>query len=211
MNNAKQNAKIILKKLKRLFPIPGTILKFSNHWELLVAVMLSAQTSDAQVNKATKNLFQKYPTLQHYVDAHPRTFEKNLSSINYYKTKARHIRQAAKILHEIHGGVLPKTLEELIKFPGVGRKTALVVLGNAYGIIEGIAVDTHVRRLTHLFGLTTQKNIKRIEQDLQKIFPKEEWFNLTNRLIAYGRTYCSARCTHKNCPLLTEINLLDQK
>lgn len=198
----KKQAELIITELKRLFPKPYTILNFSNHWELLIAVALSAQCTDKQVNKVTKNLFKKYINFEDYLNANIPEFEQDIKSIGLYKTKAKNILNAAQILKIEFNGIIPKTINELIILPGVGRKTASVVLGNAYGIIEGIAVDTHVIRISTLLGLTTNKTQKKIEQDLMEILPKEEWFDFTNRIIEYGRKYCSARKhDHNNCPL----------
>jgi endonuclease-3 len=205
MKNVQQRADLILTELKRLFPTSKTILKFSNNIELLFAVMLSAQTTDLNVNNVTEKLFKKYPTLNHYLHANPEKFERDIRSINYYKTKARHILKTAQLLTEKHAGKLPKTFDKLIELPGVGRKTAIVVLGNAFGITPGIAVDTHVKRLSRAFGLTKHIDPLKIEKDLQKLFPKEEWFDLTNRMIDYGRTYCSARCTHVSCIIIPKL------
>lgn len=202
-----KRAKIVLRELKKLFPESKTILEFNNHFELLVAVMLSAQTTDKQVNVVTKKLFAKYPTLKHYVDANDEEFVVDLSSVNYYRTKAKHVRATARKLQTEFKGVLPRTFDEMISFPGVGRKTAIVVLGNAYNITEGIAVDTHVQRLSKVFKLTKQTTPEKIEQDLKKLFPKKEWFQLTNRMIEYGRKFCPARCKHGSCPI---VELLKQ-
>ncbi len=195
-------ATLVLRKLKQLFPDSQTILEFSTHAELLFAVMLSAQTTDKQVNVVTRTLFKKYPTLAHYARAEDEEFTLDVSSVNYYKTKARHILATARKLHTEFGGILPKTIEEMMSFPGVGRKTALVVLGNAYALVEGIAVDTHVQRLSRVFKLTKHTQPEKIEADLKELFPKKEWFQLTNRLIDYGRMYCPAGCTHETCPIV---------
>ncbi len=184
---------IILNILKELFPTPKTILNYSNDVEFLIAVMLSAQTTDIQVNKVTEKLFQKYKTLKHYVDAELEQFQKDIGSVNLYKTKAKNILQTLKMLYEKYDGKIPQTVEELIKFPGVGRKTANVVLSGLYGITEGIAVDTHVTRLCQKFGLTQETDPKKIEQDLMEILPKEEWRDFTLRMIEYGRKYSPAR------------------
>jgi endonuclease-3 len=201
----KQRSRIVLTELKRLFPESKTILEFSNHFELLVAIMLSAQTTDIQVNVVTRKLFTKYPKLTDYVDANDEKFAQDVSSVNYYKTKAKHILATARRLHTEFGGKLPETVEEMISFPGVGRKTALVVLGNAYNIVEGIAVDTHVQRLSRVFKLTKHTAPEKIETDLKKLFPKSEWFQLTNRMIEYGRKYCPARCKHESCPIISVL------
>lgn len=187
-----QRADIVLTELKKLFPESKTILVFSNPWELTVAVILSAQTTDAQVNIVTKKLFQKYKTLDEYVHANPVEFEQDVRSVNYYKNKAKFILAAAKMLRDEFNGTLPDTVEEMMKLPGVGRKTALVVLGNVYNIAHGIAVDTHVQRLSREFGLTNQTSPEKIEKELREILPKEEWFNFTNRMIDYGRAYLPA-------------------
>ncbi len=203
--NNQQRATIVLAELKRLFPESKTILEFSTHFELLVAVMLSAQTTDKQVNVVTRKLFKKYPELKHYVEATDDVFTSDISSVNYYRTKAKHILATARKLHTEFEGMLPQTVEEMISFPGVGRKTALVVLGNAHNLVEGIAVDTHVQRLSKVFKLTKQTVPEKIEKDLKELFPKREWFHLTNRMIEYGRTYCPARCKHENCPIVAKL------
>ncbi len=188
-----ERANTVLSQLKKLFPNPQPSLTFSNDWELVVAVALSAQTTDKQVNVVTEKLFQKYTTLDDYLDASLEEFTKDISAVGLYKTKAKNMLAAAKLLDEKFHRVLPKTIKELTELPGVGRKTANVVLGNAYGIAEGIAVDTHVTRLAQKFGLTTHTDPKKIEQDLVALFPKEEWFLLTMRFIEYGREYSPAR------------------
>lgn len=188
-----EKAKIVLSELKKLFPNPVASLDFSNNWELIVAVALSAQTTDKQVNIVTKELFKKYKKLEDYYTANLEEFEKDINSIGLYRSKAKNILATAKILKDKFGGVVPKTIRELIELPGVGRKTANVVLGNAHGLAEGIAVDTHVTRLAQKFGLTKHSDPKKIEPDLMKLFPKEEWFQLTMRFIEYGREYSPAR------------------
>ncbi len=198
----RQRAQVVLKELKKLFPESHTILEFSNHFELLVAVMLSAQTTDKQVNVVTRKLFKKYQKLQDYVDAEDEIFTEDISSVNYYKTKAKHILATARKLHTEFQGNLPNTLEEMMSFPGVGRKTAIVVLGNAFNTIEGVAVDTHVQRLSRVFKLTNHAVPEKIEKDLKELFSKKEWFHLTNRMIDYGRKYCSAGCKHTECSIV---------
>ena len=192
----------IVKTLKKLFPKAKIALRYRSHWELLVAVVLSAQTTDKKVNEVTPKLFQKYKALDDYTKANLKEFEKDIREIGLYKTKSKNILATAKIIKEKYKGKIPKTIEELTQLPGVGRKTANIILGNAYGIIEGIAVDTHVRRLSLKFDLTDSKNPNKIEQDLMKLLPKKEWFNFPYQMITYGRTICSARphdC--KNHPL----------
>lgn len=201
----KRRAAIVVRELKKYFPQAKTILEFSNHWELLVAVVLSAQTTDKQVNVVTRRLFKKYSNFRSYLDAAVSEFEKDISSVNYFRSKAKHILATAKLLHNQFNGLIPKTVEELMTLPGVGRKTVLVVLGNAHGIVEGIAVDTHVERLSRLFGLSAEKNTEKIEKELKELIPKREWFHFTNRMIAYGRAYCPARCSHDSCPIYNII------
>lgn len=206
----KQAAKIVA-ALKKLFPRANIALRFSNNWELLVAVILSAQCTDKKVNEVTARLFKKYRTLDNYARARPREFEKNIYSTGFYRAKTKNILAAAKMVKEKFGGKIPKTTEEILTIPGVARKTANVVLGNAYGVVDGIAVDTHVRRLSKLLGLTNHTDPVKIERDLMAILPKKEWFKFTYRLIEYGRKYCIARRhEHEKCPL-TKILTLNPK
>ena len=197
----KQKAAQIVKGLKNLFPKTKIALRYGNPWELLVAVVLSAQTMDKKVNEVTAELFKKYRTLGDYVRAKPQEFANDIKQIGLYRGKSKNILATAKIVKVKYGGKIPKTMEELVELPGVGRKTANIILGNAYGIVEGIAVDTHVRRLAQLFGLTKNDDPNKIEKDLMQLLPKKEWFEFTYRMIDYGRKYCSARCKHDQCPL----------
>lgn len=202
MQDKKIRVAKFLRALKKCVPDAKMILRYSNNWELLVAVMLSAQCTDKKVNEVTELLFQKYKTLDDYIQIPARKLEKDIYQTGFYKNKAKNIRAAARYLKKYHGGVLPRTMREMIKIPGVGRKTANVVLGNAYGVVEGIAVDTHVFRLVRLFGLSRGKTPNEVERDLMKLFPKKEWFPLTYYLIEYGRQFCPARKhNHKTCPL----------
>ena len=192
----------ILSELKHLFPTAKIMLNFSSPWELLVAVMLSAQCTDRMVNKVTKDLFKKYRKLEDYVRASPQEFEKDIFSTGFYHTKTKHILATAQIVKNHFQGKLPHTMEEITQLPGVGRKTANVVLGNAFGVVEGIAVDTHVKRISRVLGLTRQTDPEKIEKDLMKIVPRNEWLHFTYLLIEYGRTYCTAiKHIHENCPL----------
>lgn len=198
----KQRAEIILTTLKTLYPKQEKFLDSSNNHEFLFAVILSAQTTDKNVNKVTPKLFSKFKTLKAYAQANAEEIETYISQINYYRAKSKYIQKTAALLLEKYNGTVPNSIPELIKLPGVGRKTANVVLGNLYGIIEGIAVDTHVIRLSQKLGLSKHSDPKKIEQDLMKVLPKEEWFDFTNRLIAYGREYCSAKKhDHEQCPV----------
>ncbi len=201
-NKLKKRASQIIRKLKKLLPDAKIALKYRNDWELLVAVILSAQCTDRKVNEVTEKLFRKYKKLDDYVNANPKEFAQNIKSTGFYKSKTKSILAAAKVVREKYGGKLPRTMAEMDALPGVARKTANVVLGNAYGVVEGIAVDTHVRRLTKLWGLTKNENPVKIERDLMEIIPKKDWFKFTYLVIDYGRKYCTARVKdHSNCPL----------
>lgn len=189
----KEKVRAILPVLKELFPNAKIVLRFANHWELLVAVILSAQCTDKKVNEVTEKLFKKYRTLEDYVRADQKQFEKDIHSTGFYRSKTKNILAAARLVHEKFGGKIPKTMPEMLTIPGVARKTANVVLGTAYGIVEGIAVDTHVIRLTRLLDLTEHKNPVKIERDLMDVVPREEWYSMTYLLIEYGRKYCPAR------------------
>lgn len=199
MKNKKQKVRTIIRALKKLIPNPEMELRYKNNWELLVAVILSAQCTDKQVNKVTKELFKKYRTLDDYVCAKPTVFEKDIYSTGFYRNKTKHILAAARMVKEKFGERIPRTMGEILMLPGVSRKTANVVLGNAYGVVEGIAVDTHVVRLARRFGLTKHTDPKKIECDLMEIIPKSEWFHFTYLVIGYGRGYCPAHA--KICPL----------
>ncbi len=195
----------IVKELKRLFPKTKIALHYKNNWALLVTVVLSAQTTDKKVNEVTKSLFQKYKTLDNYAKANLKEFEADIREIGLYKTKAKNILSTAKIIKEKYKGKIPKSMEELTQLPGIGRKTANIVLGNVYGIVEGIAVDTHVRRLSLKFDLTDSKNPDKIEKDLMRILPKKEWSDFTYRMIDYGRKICPARSHDCKSHPLTKI------
>lgn len=184
---------IILAELAKLFPEPKTALHYSNELELLIAVMLSAQCTDKKVNEVTSKLFKKYRTLNDYATAPQEEFEQDIRSTGFYKNKAKNVIATAKLLRDSFGSEVPQTMEELITLPGVARKTANVVLGEAFGIYEGIAVDTHVKRLSNKFKLTTHSDPTKIEQDLMEIIPRSEWRNFTLRMIDYGREYSPAR------------------
>lgn len=189
----KERAGQVVAVLKELFPEAKIALQYKAHWEMLVAVILSAQCTDKKVNEVTATLFKKYPTLDHYVNADPTEFEKDIKPTGFYRNKTKNILAASKIIKEKYNGVIPNTMEALLSLPGVARKTANIVLSNAYGIVEGIAVDTHVKRLSIKLDLTDNTNPDKIEQDLMQILPKKEWLALTYRLIEYGRQICPAR------------------
>lgn len=199
----KDRAREINRILKRLFPDEkGTMLKYRTPWECLVAVQLSAQCTDKKVNEVTARLFRKYRSLDDYVRAEPREFERDIYQTGFYRNKTKNILAAAKMVKNEWGGKLPQTMEEMLKIPGVARKTANVVLGNVYGVVEGIAVDTHVMRLSRQWGLTKYSDPKKIEYDLMAMVPKKDWFRWTYRVIQYGRKYAPAhKKDHSDEPL----------
>jgi endonuclease-3 len=192
----------VLAKLKKLFPHARMFLNYSTSFELLVAVMLSAQCTDKKVNEVTPALFAKYRSVEDYANASIEDLERLVYQTGFYHAKAKHIKEAAAVIRDTFAGKLPKTMALMLQIPGVGRKTANVVLGNAYGVSEGIAVDTHVRRLAGVLGLSSATAIPAIERDLMELFPQKEWFRLTYYLIEYGRKYCPAKKhDHTQCPL----------
>lgn len=202
IDERKKKAAEIVSGLKKLYPEAKTVLRHSNPWELYIAVVLSAQTTDKKVNEVTDRLFKKYKSLDDYVHADPAEFEQEIKSVNFYRNKAKNILRAAKIVKEQFDGEIPRTMEALRTLPGAGRKTANVILAQAYGLAEGIAVDTHVQRLARRWGLTNQTDPEKIEQDLMAILPKKEWPYFNFRVVDYGRDHCSARLhPHEACPL----------
>lgn len=202
---AKEGLKEILKRLKKQYPELRTVLQHSNPFELLVATILSAQTTDAHVNRVTETLFSKYRSIKDYADASADVFRKDVSSVNFYNNKAKNIQASARIILEKFGGKVPRTMEELVTLPGVARKTANIVLSNAFGINEGIAVDTHVKRLANRLGLTKHEDPVKIEQDLMALTPKADWGTLSHLLIAHGRAVCKAKQPRHNDCVLYDI------
>ena len=203
-DNMKDNEKVleVLRRLKREYPDPVTALNFQAPFELLVATMLSAQTTDVHVNKVTGGLFKRYRSIEDYADAPAETFQKEVSSINFYKTKAKNIQGAARMIIERFHSEVPKTMEDLISLPGVARKTANIVLSNAYGLHEGIAVDTHVKRVAFRLGITKNEDPVKVEKDLMAITPKKDWGDLSHLLIFHGRKICQAKKPrHQECVL----------
>jgi endonuclease-3 len=188
----KERAAALCAALPKLYPDAHCELDFHNPLELLVATMLSAQCTDVQVNKVTPEVFRKYKTAAAYAKADPAELEHDLKRIGLYRAKAKNIRAAAKILVEKHHGEVPRTMEELTALPGVGRKTANVVLGNAFGINVGVVVDTHVARLSQRLGLTRQTDPKKIEPVLMKLVPQNDWTMFSHWLIFHGRRVCKA-------------------
>lgn len=185
--------KAMNKVLRKLFPSAKIELEYSTPWELMVAVQLSAQCTDKRVNQVTRSLFKKYPTLKKYVEATHSEFEEDIKPCGFYRNKTKNILAAAHMLYRDHKGVIPNSMEELLHFPGVARKTANVVLSNLYDIHEGIAVDTHVRRFAIRFDLSDYRDPVRIERDLVELMPKSEWWGFNHRLVLYGRHKCPAR------------------
>lgn len=199
---AKERVLEIIKRLKKIYPEPKTALNYGNPFELLVATILSAQTTDVHVNKVTERLFKKYKSINDYANRPLEELQKDISSINFYRNKAKNIQQSAKMIIEKYNSMVPKSMDELLSLPGVARKTANIILSNAYGINEGIAVDTHVRRLSQRLGLTKNDDPIKIERDLMEITPQKEWGNLSHLLIFHGRTICQAKKPkHKECVL----------
>lgn len=182
----------VLDRLKKTYPDVGPALRFTTPFELLIATILSAQCTDHQVNIVTETLFDKYPTPGHYLEASPEALEADIFTTGFYRNKAANIRKCCQALIDRHGGAVPANLEDLTRLAGVGRKTANVVLGNAFGI-PGIAVDTHVKRLSGLLGFTKQTDPDRIESDLARIVPESDWTGLGHLFANHGRKTCIAR------------------
>ncbi|PAV12563.1 endonuclease III [Methanosarcina spelaei] len=179
--------------LKEEYPDVKPSLNYSNPLELLVATVLSAQSTDVQINRVTDKLFKKYRTAEDYASADLRELENDLYSTGFYKSKAKNIKTAAQMIVEKYNGEVPKTMQELISLPGVGRKTANIVLSRAFGVVEGIAVDTHVKRVSRRLGLTKNSDPAKIEQDLISLARKEDLDSISMTLIYHGRKICQAR------------------
>lgn len=188
----------VISRLKAEYPGATTALDWNDPLQLLVAVMLSAQTTDVQVNRVTPGLFKKYRSARDYAEADPEELEAEIQSIGFYRNKARSIRTMARSLEEKHDGEVPRTMEDLVALSGVGRKTANVVLGNAFDINEGVVVDTHVRRLSQRLGFTEQQEPEKIERDLIELVPEEGRTLFSHLLIYHGRRVCKAR--KPDCP-----------
>lgn len=190
----------VIALLKKEYPdVTGTALRHSNPLELLVATILSAQTTDVLVNKVTVKLFRKYTTVEEYANADLMELQNDIKSVNFYRNKGKFIKESCRIITVEFNGVVPDTMEDLIRLPGVNRKTANVVLSNVFGKVAGVVVDTHVLRLSQRLGLTKETQRERVEADLMKKFPKRQWVDLANMLITHGRRICKARnplCNH---------------
>ena len=188
-----QQVQEIITELHTSYPQARYELDFSTPLELFIATQLAAQCTDERVNAVTRELFRKYRNANDYVAVSQEELEQDIKPTGFYRKKAAQIRTSCQYLLTHHGGEVPRTMAEMVKIPGVGRKTANVILGNAFGIIEGIIVDTHVARLAQRFGWTRYEDITKIEQDLMKILPREEWLELAHRIIYHGRATCNAR------------------
>lgn len=203
-DDRKQQARKIARGLEENYRVAICALNHQNPFELLAATILSAQCTDERVNLVTPALFAQYPTPAKLAAATQADVEMIVKSTGFFRSKAANLIGMAQGLMTQFNGELPRTLEEMITLPGVGRKTANVVLGTAFGIATGVVVDTHVKRITRLLGLTQQKTPEKIEQDLQTLLPKSEWINFSHRLIHHGRRICIARRPKcDQCPLLS--------
>jgi endonuclease-3 len=180
-------------------------LHHDNPLELLVATVLSAQATDKQVNKVTEALFKKYRTPEDYAKADPRELEEDIRSTGFYRNKAKYLKKTGQMLVEEFNSKVPQTMEELTVLPGVARKTANIVLSNAFGVTEGIAVDTHVQRLAQRLGLSKNKNPDKVERDLMELVPKRQWAKLTDVLIFHGRRVCTAKKPSCNGCVINEL------
>ncbi len=201
--NEKQKAKIIIKTLNKIYPKTLIPLKSKNIYTLLISVLLSAQCTDVNVNKVTKDIYPKYYKPEHFVKLGRKKIEKLIKKIGIFRIKAKSIYLMSKQILEKHNGKVPKTFEELEKLPGVGHKTASVVMSQGFGY-PAFAVDTHIHRLAQRWGLTNGKNVVQTEKDLKKIFPKKNWSKLHLQIIFYGREYCKAReCYGLTCKICT--------
>lgn len=189
----KQRTAEIIKRLKKAYPDAHCALVHSNPFELLVATILSAQCTDERVNIVTANLFRKYRGPQDFIDVSQAELEKDVHSTGFFRNKAKNIKAASQRIVEVYGGEIPQTMEEILTLGGVARKTANVVLGNAFGIASGVVVDTHVSRLSQRLGLTTEKTPEKIERDLEKLVPKKYWIMFPHWMIFHGRQICNAR------------------
>jgi endonuclease-3 len=189
----KQRVRKIIRSLKRAYPDARCSLNHANAFELLVATILSAQCTDARVNIVTQDLFRKYRKPEDYLKVSPKELQQDIRTTGFFRNKTTSIQGAAKVLHEQYGDEVPQTMDELLELPGVARKTANVVLGNAFGLSAGVVVDTHVTRLSHRLGLSEQKTAEKIEQDLIAIVPKKDWVIFPHLMISHGRAICKAR------------------
>lgn len=198
----RKRAAEVVRRLKKSYPDPRTCLVYSSPFELLVATVLSAQSTDAHVNKVTTGLFRKYRKIEDYATVPLTELQKDLSSVNFYNNKAKNIQNAARMILTEFEGRVPESMSELTRLPGVARKTANIILYDAFGKAEGIAVDTHVIRLSNLLGFTTHSDPVKIERDLMAIVAKKDWGRFSHLLVLHGRAVCPARRPrHEECVL----------
>ncbi len=199
----KRDAQKIVRRLARQYPDATCSLNFSSPLELLVATILSAQCTDQRVNLVTGDLFKKYCSAADYATAEPAALERDIKSTGFFRNKAKSLRGCCQQLLDEHDGQVPQDLDALVKLPGIGRKTANVILGTAFEIPSGVVVDTHVGRLSRRLGLTTHKDAVKVENDLIERIPKKQWIAFSHRMIQLGRQFCSARKPKcDECPLL---------
>lgn len=189
----RERASVVYERLEDEYPGATVALEHRNPYQLTVATILSAQTTDERVNEATPELFERYPDAEALAEAEQEEVQEIIRSTGFFRNKARNIIGMARGVVEDHGGEIPRTMDELTDLPGIGRKTANVILGNAFGIDEGVVVDTHVKRLSRRLGFTDEKRPVKIEQDLIELFPEERWTMLAHLLIWHGRAVCDAR------------------
>jgi endonuclease III len=203
----KKRVRDVIRRLKRAYPDAKTALNHSNAFELLVATILSAQSTDERVNIVTADLFRKYRKPEDYLKVPPSELEKDIHSTGFFRNKTKSLQGTARVLLEKYGGEVPHTMDELLELPGVARKTANVVLGNAFGVKAGVVVDTHVMRLSHRLNFSQEKTAEKIELDLIEIVPKKDWVLFPHLMIFHGRRTCKARSpmcaecvVEKQCP-----------
>jgi endonuclease-3 len=203
----KARTRKIISLLKKAYPDAKCSLNHSNAFELLIATILSAQCTDARVNIVTQDLFRKYRKPEDYLKVPEKELQRDIRTTGFFRNKTKSIQGTARVLTEQYGSKVPETIEELLELPGVARKTANVVMGNAFGIASGVVVDTHVTRLSHRLGLSAEKTAEKIENDLIALVPKKDWVIFSHLLIAHGRAICKARSpwcdqcvVEKHCP-----------
>jgi endonuclease-3 len=204
VDNKKRAAEIV-KRLKKVYSDPHSCLVHASPFELLVATILSAQSTDAHINKVTVGLFQKYRKIEDYANVPLPELQKDLSSVNFYNNKAKNIQNSARMVLSDFGGRVPETMAELVLLPGVARKTANIILYDAFGTSEGIAVDTHVIRLSNRLGFTTHDDPVKIERDLMAVVAKKDWGRFSHLLVLHGRAVCPARKPMHDACVLRDI------
>ncbi len=211
MSSKRERAAKVVELLGREYPEARTALSYHTPWELLVATILSAQCTDRRVNEVTPDLFARWPRVEDLADAARADIEEAIRSTGFFRNKAKSLQEAARMLVADYGGRVPDDLEELVRLPGVGRKTAKVVLGEAFGIAAGVVVDTHVGRVARRLGLSREKDAEKVAADLEALVPRAEWIALSMRMILHGRRLCTARRPHcSDCflePLCPEVGV----